>query len=94
MQAVHDLELTDLDPPQNPDPANLITFKVWKHEYKEHQIKTQEYLNFQAGLYNVVFGHTEVLQDKLKSHSVFPGAYQDGIALLLIIKTLTYMFEE
>jgi hypothetical protein len=35
-----------------------------------------------------------VLQDKLKSHSDFPSAYQDGIALLLIIKTLTYTFEE
>ena len=34
------------------------------------------------------------MQDKLKSHTEFPGAYQDGITLLTIIKTLTYTFEE
>jgi hypothetical protein len=43
----------------------------------------------------VVFGQcTKALQDKLKSHPDFPAAYQDGIALLTIIKTLTYTFEE
>ena len=29
-----------------------------------------------------------------KSHTDFPGADQNGIALLMIIKTLTYTFEE
>jgi Zinc knuckle len=37
---------------------------------------------------------TDTLQDKLKSHPEFPAAYQDGIALLRIIKMLTYMFKE
>jgi hypothetical protein len=68
---------------------------MWKLEVKEHRVKEQEYSNFRAGLYNVVFGQcTKALQDKLKSHSNFPNAYQDGIALLTIIKTLTYTFEE
>ena len=35
-----------------------------------------------------------MLQDKLKSHPDFPGAYQNGIELLAIIKILTYTFEE
>jgi hypothetical protein len=62
---------------------------------REYRVKEQEYSNFQAGLYNVVLGQcTEALQDKLKSHTDFPSAYQDGIALLKIIKTLTYTFEE
>ena len=52
-------------------------------------------MNFQAGLYNVIFRQcTNALQDKLKSHTDFPEAYQDRIALLTIIKTLTYTFEE
>ena len=37
---------------------------------------------------------TNALQDKLKSHTDFPEAYQDGIALLMVIKTLTYTFKE
>jgi Zinc knuckle len=100
-QAVQDLELTDPTPPANPtltDPTaatNVVVLEIWKHAYKEHQIRTQEYSNFKAGLYNVVFGQcTDALQDKLKSHPDFPAAYQDGIALLTIIKTLTYTFEE
>ena len=100
-QAVRDLELTDPTPPANPtftDPAataTVIALEIWKHAYKEHQIRAQEYSNFKAGLYNVVLGQcTDALQDKLKSHPDFPMAYQDGIALLTIIKTLTYTFEE
>jgi hypothetical protein len=68
-QAIQDLELTDLGPLMSPtDAMNVITIKVWKQKYKEHQIRTQEYSNFRAGLYNVVFRQcTKVLQDKLKS---------------------------
>ena len=52
--------------------------------------KVQGYSNFRAGLYKVVLGQcTKALQDKLKSHSGFPRACKDGIALLTIIKTLT-----
>lgn len=94
-QAVRDLVLTDPMAPVNPDPANVIAFELWKIEIKEHRMKQQEYANFKAGLYNVVLGQcTDALQDKLKSHADFPKAYQNGISLLTIIKTLTYTFEE
>jgi hypothetical protein len=94
-QAVRDLELDDPTAPADPDPTNPIAFEMWKLELKEHKVKEQEYANFRAGLYNVVLGQcTEALQDKLKSHTDYPNAYQDGIALLTIIKTLTYTFEE
>jgi hypothetical protein len=54
-------------------------------------MKEQEYSNFRAGLYNIVFGQcTEALQDKLKSHSDFPKAYHDGMARLVIINALIY----
>jgi hypothetical protein len=40
---------------------------MWKLEVRDHRAKAQEYTNFRAGLYNVVFGQcTEALQDKLK----------------------------
>jgi hypothetical protein len=94
-QAVRDLELTLPTAPDDPDPSNLIEFEMWKLQVKEYRTKEQEYSNFLAGLYNVVLGQcTEALQDKLKSHTDFPGAYQNGIALINIIKTLTYTFEE
>jgi hypothetical protein len=95
MQAVQDLKLVDPTPPVNPDPANPIVFEMWKLEVKEHRIKEQEYSNFRAGLYNIIFGQcTKALQDKLKSHINFLNAYQDRIVLLMIIKMLTYTFEE
>jgi hypothetical protein len=94
-QALRDLELTIPTPPADPDPTKMIAFKKWKLEVREYRVKEQEYSNFRAGLYNVVLGQcTEVLQDMLKSHMGFPNVYQDGIALLTIIKTLTYTFEE
>jgi hypothetical protein len=73
----------------------MFEMELWKLKLKSFQIRTEEYDNFHAGLYNVVLGQcTEALQDKLRSHSDFPNAYQNGIALLVIIKTLTYAFEE
>jgi hypothetical protein len=55
----------------------------------------QHYANFRAGLYNVVLGQcTEALEERLKSHQDFPSAHNDGVALLQIIKQLTYSFEE
>jgi hypothetical protein len=37
---------------------------------------------------------TEALEERLKSHKDFPTAHNDGVALLQIIKQLTYSFEE
>jgi hypothetical protein len=37
---------------------------------------------------------TEALEEQLKSHEDFPAAHNDGVALLQIIKQLTYSFEE
>ena len=94
-QAVRDLELADPPAPAAPDPTNVVGFEMWKLDIKDHRAKQLAYSNFRAGLYNVVFGQcTEALQDKLKSHTDFPNAYQDGIALMAIIKTITYTFEE
>ena len=93
--AVIKLELDDPEAPPDPDPTNQLQFEIWKLDIKEHRTKLQEYSNFRAGLYNVVFGQcTESLQDKLKSHQEFPAAYQDGIELLILIKELIYTFEE
>jgi hypothetical protein len=37
---------------------------------------------------------TEALEEQLKSHEDFPLAHNNGVALLIIIKQLTYSFEE
>ncbi len=96
IQAVWDIALADLEPQDDPQQSDNIGFELWKLENKDHQTKVQEYSNFRAGLYNVVLGQcTEGLHDNFKSHNNFCNAYQDGIALVLIIvKTLTFTFEE
>ena len=92
---MEDLELTDPNPPAAPDATDPLAVEIWKLEIKEHRDKIMQYANFRAGLYNVVLGQsTEALEDRLKSHPDFPGVANDGIGLLLIIKRLTYTFEE
>ena len=58
-------------------------------------MKMQEYTNFRSGLYNLVMGQcAEALKELLKSHEDFIGANQNGIALLILICSLLYTFEE
>jgi hypothetical protein len=95
IQAVEDLNLDNPQAPVDPDPANQLAVEIWKMELKEHREKVQHYENFRAGLYNVVLGQcTEALEERLKSHEDFPAAHNNGVALLMIIKRLTYSFEE
>ena len=89
------LELTDPEQPAAPDPANLVEFERWKYVYKEYMMKMQEYTNFRSGLYNLVMGQCiEALKERLKSHEDFIGANQNGIALLVLIRSLLHTFEE
>ena len=94
-EVVNKLELVDPIPPQPPLAQDIVAFEIWKLDIKEHRNKAQEYKNFRAGLYNVVLGQcTEALQDRLKSHEGFAAASQNGIALLIIIRSLIHTFEE
>ena len=55
----------------------------------------QEYTNFRSGLYNLVMGQcTESLKEPLKSHEDFIEASQNGISLLVLIRSLLHTFEE
>ena len=57
--------------------------------------KVQEYTNFCSGLYNLVMGQcTESLKERWKSHEDFIGASQNGILLLVLIRSLLHIFEE
>ena len=58
-------------------------------------MKMQEYTNFRSGLYNLVMGQcTEALKERLKSHEDFIGVNQNGITLLILIRSLPHTFEE
>ena len=93
--AVDSLDLADPDEPPAPDPGNQVAFERWKYVYKEYMIKLQEYTNFPSGLYNLVLGQcTEALKEHLKSHEDFLDANQNGIALLILIRSLLHTFEE
>ena len=73
--------------------ADVFAVETWRQALRKHGTQMDEYEYFRAGLYNVVIGQfTDALQVKLKSHPDFPNAYQDGIGLLVIIKTLTYTY--
>ena len=89
------LDLTKPVEPPEPDPANLVAFERWKYVYKEYMTKMQEYTNFCSGLYNLVMGQcTEALKECLKSHEDFVSANQNGIALLILIRSILHTFEE
>jgi hypothetical protein len=94
-EAVESLELVDPVEPADPDPTNALEVKRWEIRIKEHHVKQQAYENFRSGLYSVVLGQcTEALEEQLKSHDDFEAANQNGIALLTIIRTILYSFEE
>ena len=82
VQAVRDLSL--VMPPAIPDPnaaANAIEIQVWKEQRKIQADKTQEFSDFKAGLYSLIYGQcTKTLQEKLKAAPGFSGAIGDGIA--------------
>ena len=81
--------------PADPDPNDQLAFEKWKIAIKVYTEKSMAYSDFLAGLFNVVLGQcTDGLQNRLKSHPDYPAAQQDGIALLTIIKLITYTFEE
>ena len=64
-------------------------------DIKEYCEKLKVFANFRAGLYSLVLGQcTDALQEHLKSHHDFQNASQDGIALLVIIRSLIHTFEE
>jgi hypothetical protein len=97
VQSIGTLTLVMPTEPARPaDGATLVTFELWRADLKEFKEKNQVYADFKAYIYNVVLGQssTDALQARLKSHEHFPAAMQDGLALLAIIKTVTYNFEE
>jgi len=96
MQAVQDLKLEELSEPLPPqDTTDVVAMGRWKYCFKEHETKVLEYSNFKAGLYSVVHGQcTDALQEKLKSHPGFDGAYKNGIELLKIVKLSLYSYEQ
>ena len=89
------LSLVDPTPPENPPEGNQVAFEIWKMDIKEYREKMKVFANFRAGLYSLVLGQcTDALQERLKLHQDYQTANQDGIALLVIIRSLIHTFEE
>jgi hypothetical protein len=77
------------------DDANAAVLQIWKEDRKEQLEKTKVFNDFKAGLYSLVIGQcTTALDDKLRSTVGFDAVQQDGIALLVMIRTITNHFEE
>ena len=94
-EGLENLVLTDPTAPENPPDGNQVAFEIWKMDIKEYREKLKVFANFRASLYSLVLGQcTEALQERLKSHHDFEIASQDGIALLVIIRSLIHTFEE
>ena len=94
-EGLESLTLVDPTAPDNPPEGNQVAFEIWKMDIKEYHEKQKVFANFRAGLYSLVLGQcTNALQECLKSHHDFQTANQDGIALLVIIRSLIHTFEE
>ena len=94
-EAVQTLDLADPTPPADPPAGDNIAFERWKIELKKHADREEAHVNFLARLYTVVLGQcTEALEDRLRSHTGWLHAQQNGIRLLQMIKTITYTFED
>ena len=94
-EGLENLTLVDPTEPENPPDGNQVAFELWKMDLKEYREKLKVYANFRAGLYSLVLGQcTDALQERLKTHHDYQQASQDGIALLVIIRSLIHTFEE
>ena len=94
-EGLENLALTDPIAPDNPPDGNQVAFELWKMDIKEYCEKLKVFANFRAGLYSLVLGQcTDALQERLKSHCDYKDANQDGIRLLVIIRSLIHTFEE
>ena len=81
--------------PPAPDPANQVAFERWKYVYKEYMNKLQEYTQFPFGSLQPRDGTMlRGSEERLKSHKDFMDANQNGISLLVIIRSLLHTFEE
>jgi hypothetical protein len=95
VRAVNNLSLDMPVKPTPPSEDDKAAFEDWKLDNRDYREKSKIYKNFKAGLYGIVLGQcTKALETKMKSHPDFPKAEQDGIALLKIVKVLTYTFED
>ena len=94
-EGLESLALVDPTAPVNPPEGNQVAFEIWKMDIKEYREKLKVFVNFRASLYSLVLGQcTDALQEHLKSHHDFQNTNQDGIALLVIIRSLIHTFEE
>ena len=81
--------------PDDPDETSVVAMERWKVKFKKYNEETNAYNDFLAHLYNLAMGQCTVgLEDHIKSHADYESASQNGIALLQIIKQLTYSFED
>jgi hypothetical protein len=87
-QAVHDLAM--IVPAALADPVNetFVVQENWKAASRERMVRAQADEDFLANLYNEVFGQcTQTLKDKLRSLPGFAATNQNGIDLLVLLRT-------
>ena len=95
VKAIEALELDMPLEPDDPDETSAVAMERWKVKFKKYNEETDAYNDFLAHLYNLVMGQCTVgLEEHIKSHADYESASQNGIALLRIIKQLTYSFED
>ena len=94
-EGLENLMLMDPIEPDTPPEGNQVAFELWKIDIKEYREKLKVFANFRVGLYSLVLGQcTDALQECLKSHHDYQATSQDGIALLVIIRSIIHTFEE
>jgi hypothetical protein len=89
MAGLEKLELPDPTQPARPDPnvpGSEYDYKVLSEQYHD---TLRDVTNFKSQLYRTVLGQcTPPFEAQVRSHADFEAASHDGIALLIIVKTL------
>jgi len=88
--AVQDLVIVMPARPANPAAnADAIVEREWLADVTEQKKKLRAFEDFVAQMYNTVLGQcTKTMVDKLESLPGFGATFQNGIALLVLIRTV------
>jgi hypothetical protein len=88
--------LVDPTEPEIPDGAvGWADQERWKRGDKEYHRKMMAYADFRVGLSQIVSGQCMVaLRTKLETLQEFGQAFQDGLALLRLLRTVVHTLEK
>ena len=95
IEGLRNLELDMPDEVPDPTTEGAVVIAKWKNATAAYDKKVLAYEDFKGGAFHLIFGQcTTALVNKLESFEDYANAIGDGIALLIMIRTVMIGFEE